>query len=270
MTGHLELSGRTVLVTGAGAGLGRAYACDLAARGATVVANDVNGQALADVQAATAGCAGRVVAAVGSVADWGIAAALIDQAHSCSGHLDAVINNAGIFATSAAIDETEEHVRQTIEVNLIGSMFVGIHALRKFAAAGDGLLLNTTSRAYLGLADTGAYAAAKGGVVSMSYCWARELRGTGVRVNVLAPRARTQMSYVRSTAGSLGAEPPERVAPVIAALMSDAGREISGVVLAFDGRNLAVLDRPRARELGPAGGEWTDERLRAALSGVRG
>lgn len=167
------------------------------------------------------------------------------------------------------MEETEDRIRRTIEVNLLGSLFVGIHALRMFARVNDGLLLNTTSGAYLGLPEAGTYAATKGGIVSMSYSWAREMRGTGVRVNVLSPRALTQLSQVRGVLGSAGAKPPEQVAPVVAALLSDAGREINGIVLAFDGATLSVLDRPRPRELGTEPDGWTDARLREALGSVR-
>jgi NAD(P)-dependent dehydrogenase (short-subunit alcohol dehydrogenase family) len=258
-----------VLITGAGAGLGRAYVLDLAARGVTVIANDVDERALATVVEESVGLAGDVVGIATSIADWDGAAAVVGDALEVAGRLDAVVNNAGIFGTARAVDETEEHIRATVEVNLLGSMFVGIHALRVFERAGDGLLLNTTSGAYLGLPEAGTYAATKGGVVSMSYCWAREMRGTGVRVNVLSPRALTRMSAVRGGLGALDAQPPARIAPVLAALMSARGREISGVVLSFDGVTLSVLDRPRQRDVGAAAQPWTDEMFDEALGHVR-
>jgi NAD(P)-dependent dehydrogenase (short-subunit alcohol dehydrogenase family) len=264
-----DLRRRSILITGAGAGLGRAYVRDLAERGATVIANDIDERALAAVVEESAALPGRVVGIATSIADWQGAADLVGGAFDAAGRLDAVVNNAGIFGTAPAVDETEEHIRATVEVNLLGSMFVGIHALRVFARAGDGLLLNTTSGAYLGLPGAGTYAATKGGIVSLSYCWAREMRGTGVRVNVLSPRALTRMSQVRGAAGSLGAQPPERIAPVLAALLSGPGREISGVVLSFDGVTLGVLDRPRPRELASREEPWTDEMFDEALGHVR-
>ncbi|HET7718651.1 MAG TPA: SDR family NAD(P)-dependent oxidoreductase, partial [Acidimicrobiales bacterium] len=171
MTGLLD--GRAVIVTGAGQGLGRAYAVEAAGRGAGVVVNDVDlamAQAVAD-EIADRG--GKAVAAGGSVAVWDDAAALSAIAVRTFGRLDGLVNNAGVFHLARAEDEDESLVRQAVEVNLLGAMFCGIHAIRTMIGGGNGgSIVNVSSGYQSGVATGGCYAATKGALASLTYSWA--------------------------------------------------------------------------------------------------
>ena len=269
------LDGRAVIVTGAGQGLGRAYALEAAARGAGVVVNDVDPRLAQDVADEIAVRGGRAVAAKGSVADWDDAAALSEIAVQTFGRLDGLVNNAGVFHLARAEDEDESRVRQAVEVNVLGAMFCGTHAIRTMIGCGNGgSIVNVTSGYQSGVATGGCYAATKGALASLTYCWALEGHRHGIRVNAVAPMARTRMTeYALDRLRSTGersavpaTSPPESVAPLVALLLAER-TGITGQVIRFDGRLLAIVGHPGKLEAVVERDGWTVEEIDEALGG---
>src|SRR4051794_7923379 len=146
------LAGKQIVVTGAGGGLGRAYALAAAAEGAGVVVNDVDGAAAAAVAQEIADANGQAVVHAGSLAGGPAAGAAIASCIDGFGRIDGLINNAGISRVGAPWEEDSgERARAIVETNLLGTMYCGMHALRAMVAQRSGAILNVTSGALLGL-----------------------------------------------------------------------------------------------------------------------
>ncbi len=264
MTG---LDGKAVVVTGAGSGLGAAYAIAAAAVGASVVCGDIDGAA-AERTAATIVASGGTAAVVEvDIADWANAGALIEGCVERFGAVDGLVNNAGVVAVAGIAEETEHNLRRVVEVNLLGTAFCGVHALRQMTARGSGSIVNVTSGSALGVARLGAYSASKGGVTALTYAWAAEVAGTGVRVNAVSPNARTPLAETLASAFPdvpVGSESPESNAAAVVHLLSDAAQDIHGQVFVTGGPALRRQSRPRIVELA-SHETWTPGDLAAAM-----
>ena len=269
------LDGLAVIITGAGRGLGRAYALDAAAHGAGVVVNDIDVSLAERVVDDIVAGGGTAVAAGGSVADWEDAAGLAELATTRFGRLDGLVNNAGLFHLARPEDEEETLVRQAVDANVLGPMFCGIHAIRTMIRCGNGgSIINVSSGYQSGVPAGGCYSATKGAVASLTYSWALDLHGQGIRVNAIAPLAWTrQTDYaverLRATgerSAAPGAYPPEACAPLVTLLLSPAARGITGQMIRFDGRRLAVVAHPGALEGVVERDDWSLELMEEALT----
>lgn len=244
MTGAGALAGKAVVITGSGRGLGAAYARLAAREGASVVVNGVDPQAAQGVADAIVAEGGRALACPGDIASWAGANALIDFCVAKFGAIDALCNNAAIFTMATPFDEDPEQFRRIVEVNLLGTAYVGMAAARAMRAGGrGGAILNTVSGAQSGLLGMAAYGASKGGIAALTYNWALELAPHGIRVNAISPRAATRSAQVVHPDTNKGM-PPEGVAPLAIYLLSDRSHRFNGqVFMATDGE-VALVSHP--------------------------
>ncbi|MDA3649659.1 3-oxoacyl-ACP reductase [Saccharopolyspora indica] len=253
--GGSTLEGRTAVVTGAGAGLGRAEALALAAQGANVVVNDM-GPAADGVVAEIKAAGGDAVAVTGDVGEWATGDRLVEAAVDTFGSLDVVVNNAGVLRDTMLFNLTERDWDDVIHVHLKGhasvSRAAAVHWRNASKAAGGpvyGRIVNTTSEAFLfGAAGQPNYSAAKAGITALTLSSAQGLSRYGVRTNAICPRARTDMTAHVFSADPSGGEldilAPERVGTFAAYLASPAAEEINGQVFVVYGDMVALLAPP--------------------------
>lgn len=262
MSGMCE--GRVVVITGAGRGLGRAYALALAGQGARIVVNDLGGASdgsgassgpAAEVAAEIRALGGEAVSNTDDVTDFDAAARIIGTAVREFGRLDVVVNNAGILRDRMFVNTSPDEWDLIIRVHLRGHFCVGRHAAsywRDRSKAGDALdarLINTSSGAGLmGSVGQSGYAAAKAGIAALTVVQAVELGRYGVTVNALAPSARTRLTeevfpdmMARPVEG-FDAMGPENIAPLVVWLASPDSRDVSGRVFEAEGGAISVAD----------------------------
>ncbi|MGW1542649.1 3-oxoacyl-ACP reductase [Streptomyces sp. NPDC002309] len=265
----LPLEGLSAIVTGAGRGLGRAEALELARLGAAVVVNDHGQPGRDGTGGASAGPAedtvaeiraagGTAVAHTGDVADHQQAEALVALAVEEFGRLDILVNNAGILRDRMVFSMTEDEWDAVIRVHLKGhfntTRFAAAHWRERAKATGGtvyGRIVNTSSEAFLaGSAGQPNYAAAKGGIVGLTTSTAHALAKYGVTANAICPRARTRMTedvFTDVPADGLDPLAPEHVAPLVGYLAAPAAGRINGQLLVVHGGMVAVVERPRVR-----------------------
>jgi NAD(P)-dependent dehydrogenase (short-subunit alcohol dehydrogenase family) len=225
---ELRFDGRVVIVTGGGRGVGRSHALLLASRGAQVVVADY-GDSLAgagassepadDVVREIAAAGGNAVACFASVAEEAGAASIVDAALTNFGRIDAVINNAGISDKHPFDKLTVDQCHRMMDVHMFGTLYVTRAAWPHFVKAGYGRVVNTTSEGMLGtLEQLTSYGAAKGAVLGLTRTLAAEGVAHGIRVNAVAPRARTRMAEEGKGAYEPGSAVARRYDEVMASL----------------------------------------------------
>jgi NAD(P)-dependent dehydrogenase (short-subunit alcohol dehydrogenase family) len=251
-----------VVVTGAGRGIGRAHALAFAAKGARVVVNDVGvGLDGADPSAGPAqqvvdeitSAGGSAVANNDDVASFDGARRLVQQAVTEFGGLDVLVNNAGFLRDRMLVSLGEEEWDAVIRVHLKGHFAPLHHAAaywRERSKAGDPVdarVVNTSSGAgLLGSIGQGNYAAAKAGIAGLTLVAAAELGRYGVRVNAIAPAARTRMTEqafadaMAAPDGGFDAMAPENVSPLVVWLGSLESAEVTGRVFEVEGGRITV------------------------------
>ncbi|MEU5024856.1 3-oxoacyl-ACP reductase [Streptomyces milbemycinicus] len=289
----MPLAGKTAIVTGAGRGLGRAEALELARLGASVVVNDFgrpgrdgSGEASAAPAEAVAQeireAGGHATAHVGDVADFEQAAELVRLAVDTYGALDILVNNAGILRDRMVFSMTEDEWDSVIRVHLKGhfntTRFAAAHWRERSKAADGGpvggRIVNTSSEAFLaGSPGQPNYAAAKGGIVGLTTSTAGALAKYGVTANAICPRARTRMTedvfagLEPPDDGTLDALAPEHVAPLVGYLAAPEATGVSGQVFVVHGGMVAVLERPKvAAKLDTAKEAFTFDELDGVLT----
>jgi len=236
----IDFHGQVAIVTGAGRGLGRQYALDLARRGAQVVVNDIGGSMSGDGTDSTVANAvvdeitaagGIAVASHASVDSPEGGAAIVQSALDAFGRVDAVISNAGIYETVPFEDLSVERWRLMLQVHLHGTFHVTQPAFRVMKQQGYGRIVFTASNmAAFGHPENVHYAAAKGGIIGMTHVLAHEGAPHGILVNAVLPIGQTRMmtDSIAEQEEQLDALrraffdtcPPERVAPIVTYLAS--------------------------------------------------
>jgi NAD(P)-dependent dehydrogenase (short-subunit alcohol dehydrogenase family) len=274
------LEGKVAVVTGAGSGLGREYAIAFALNGASVIVNDfgasVDGERMQSNSADQVvdeiiSRGGKAVANIASVADWDGAKSMIDTAVQHFGRLDIVINNAGNNRPSSLVDLTEQDVDSQIGVHLKGTLAVSHFAAAYWNELGveaHRAIVNTTSAAGLHpTAGAGVYGATKSAIAALTVSHAQELARLGVRVNAVAPCARTRMVNESPTVLAMmpkvegfDRHAPEHVAPLVMYLASSLCR-FTGRVFAIEGPDVAIYRSFSVEQDWTTHEAWTPEEL---------
>jgi NAD(P)-dependent dehydrogenase (short-subunit alcohol dehydrogenase family) len=281
------LEGKVAVVTGAGSGLGREYAIAFAQHGAAVIVNDfgasVDGERMQSNSADAVveeivSLGGDAVANTASVADWEGAKSIIDTAVKNFGRLDIVINNAGTNRPSSLVDLTEQDVDSQISVHLKGTLAVSHFAAAYWNEIGvdaHRAIVNTTSAAGLHpTAGAGVYGATKSAIAALTVSHAQELARLGVRVNAVAPCARTRMVNESPTvlammpkAEGFDRHAPEHVAPLVVYLASSLCR-FTGRVLAIEGPDVAIYKSFSVEQDWSTHEAWTPEALAQTFADI--
>jgi len=282
--------GRVVIVTGAGRGLGREHALELARQGARVVVNDLGvsnrgegrdaSPALEVVEAIVA-MGGEAIANGADVADGAQARALVDEAIARFGRLDVVVNNAGFVRDRMFVSCTEDEWDAVLRVHLRGHFCVARHAAahwRDEAKAGrtpDARIINTSSGAGLaGSVGQSAYSAAKAGIAALTLVQAAELARYGVTANALAPIAHTRMTEavfaeaMKKPDRGFDATDPANVSPLVAWLASAESRGVTGRIWEVTGGRISVMDGYREEARIDAGRRWDPAELGPQVSAL--
>jgi NAD(P)-dependent dehydrogenase (short-subunit alcohol dehydrogenase family) len=253
------LTGKVVLVTGGGRGIGREHCLELARRGAAVVVNDPgvgkdgssadgDGPAAAVVGEIEAS-GGRAIAHTGSVSTWDDVADMVASAVDAFGSLTGVVNNAGILRDSMVATATEADWDAVIAVHLKGTFAVTRHACEYWRAQAksgnpiDAHIVNTVSGAGLwGNVGQSAYGAAKAAIANLTVVTAMEAQRYGVAVNAISPLAASRMTVdVFADRADDPALHPARSSAVVAWLQSAQSSWLTGQILRIDGDKLTRI-----------------------------
>lgn len=266
------LKGKSIIVTGAGRGLGRAYARDAAAQGANVLVNDIDEDKAIEVAETIRARGGSAIPSGGSVASLDDAQSLIEHCLRSFSGLDCLVNNAGLFHVVPCWDEKEDAVQRTVAVNLVGAIFMGTQCYRTMKRLGGGSIVNVASVVEMGMYGSSTYGATKGAIASLTYCWAALGAADGIRVNAVSPRASTRMVVANGRAFDEAnpAIPPDLTGPLVSYLLSDEAATVTGQVFRLQVDTLAVLRRPRPVEPVVDVPAWSAETSERALVQVMG
>lgn len=253
---EIRFDGKVAVVTGAGGGLGKAYAMLLAARGAKVVVNDLGGtfdgsgsdanpaQQVVD-EIISAG--GEAVANYDSVAEWESAQKIIKTALDNYGQIDILINNAGILRDKSILKMEIDDYRKIVSVHLDGTFYCTKAAFASMKDKTYGRIVSTASAAGLyGNFGQVNYGAAKMGVVGMMKCVAQEGARYNIKANTIVPTAGTRLTFTVMPEDFIGKVKPEFVAPIVAWLCSEKCEETAKMFSAGGGyfSRAAIVEGP--------------------------
>ena len=266
----MRLDGKVAIVTGAARGLGRAYAEALAAAGAKVVVNDLEG---AEEVADSIGG----LAAPGAVGSTDTADALVARAVEAYGRLDVMVTNAGVLRDKVLWKMTDEDFDLVVQTHLRGTFTCARAAAIRFREQAEGgriIVVGSPAGQYGNFGQTN-YAAAKAGIVAFARTWAMELARANVTVNAIVPTAWTQMTAsIPIYAPLIGRDEfppevrrehalgkPEECAPLVVYLASDAAAGVTGQAIGIGGDRLSLYSHPAevAHELRDGG--WTADAI---------
>lgn len=272
---------RTVIVTGAGGGLGRAYALAFAAHGAAVVVNDIRLDAAQGVAAEIHDLGGEAIASDGDITSMAGAQDIVRAALDAFGEVHVLVNNAGILRDRMFLSLSEDDWDAVMRVHLRGHFCLASvlgKRWRDAAKAGqpvDARIINTSSGAGLqGSIGQSNYVAAKGGIAALTLVQAAELARYGVTVNCLAPAARTSMTegampdMVKKPESGFDVWDPMNVAQLVVWLGSELSRHVSGRCFEAKGGEISVADGWRTGEIADKGARWSPAELGSVIDGL--
>ena len=243
--GHFD--GKTVIVTGAGGGIGRCHALAFAKEGANVVVNDLGGARdgtnpnegiAAEVAAEIRQHGGKAVPDAHSVSEKNGAEAMIQTAIDAFGSVDVLVNNAGILRDRTLSKMSDSEWDAVIDVHLRGTYLCTQSACKQMISQGTGgAIVNTSSTSgLLGNFGQGNYGAAKAGIAGFTKVAALEMLKHSIRVNAIAPTAKTRMTDdIPQVPDELK---PEHISPLVLFLASDLANGITGRIFAAQGNHL--------------------------------
>jgi NAD(P)-dependent dehydrogenase (short-subunit alcohol dehydrogenase family) len=272
------LDGKTVIVTGAGGGVGRHIALAAAQEGANVVVNDLGGSVVGEGEDAgpaqlvvkeIVAAGGQAVTSTHNVAQAVSAQQIVELAIDQFGRIDGVVNNAGILRDAIFHKMSEVDFDSVLAVHLKGSFNVARAAAGHFKEQGSGAFVNMTSTSGLiGNFGQANYCAAKMGIVGLSKAIALDMSRFGVRSNCIAPFAFTRM------VGSIPSETPEqkkrmevierlkpeRIAPFVVGLLADEASDVTGQIFGVRNNEIYLFSQPRPFRTAHAGDAgWTPQ-----------
>ena len=278
------LDGRVAIITGAGRGIGREHALLFAAEGAKVVVNDVDPEPAEAVCAEITSAGGTAVLNTDDVATWAGGEHIVASTIETFGELHVLVNNAGFLRDRMLVNMTEEDWNDVVQVHLSGhfvpTRFAAAHWRERCKAGHEvkaSVINSTSTSGLLGNPGQSNYGAAKAGIAALTVILAQELSRYGVRVNGLAPAARTRLTEATPGLGDVVQPPadgaafdvwdPANVAPLAAYLATESAPESGciywvqgGTVRLFEGWKLtATIERP---------GRWTIEELAEEMPGL--
>jgi len=274
--------GRTAIVTGAGGGLGRAYALALADAGANVIVNDIKAEAADETVEAINQAGGSAITCLNSITDFDASAETIKLAIDTFGGIDVIVNNAGVCRDRMFTSLSEEDWDIVMDVHLKGHFCLASHASRfwrgksKEGAAVSGRIINTSSGAGLqGSVGQSNYSAAKAGILGLTLVQSAELARYSVTANALAPQGRTGMTeevfaemMKKPEDGSFDAYDPANVAPLVVWLASEKSAHINGRCFEIFGGKISLADGWRTGAITDKGAKWEPEELGAELDRI--
>lgn len=268
MAGYLE--GKTIAITGAGRGIGRAIALLSAQEGANVVVGDfgvgvaggdpsseIANEVVAEIKAA----GGNAVAVASDVATMEGGKSIVDAAMDNWGRIDAAVCVAGIVRERMLFNMSEDEWDDVVRVHLKGTFTVFRHAAAVMRDQKFGTLIGFTSGVgQMGSIGQANYASAKAGIIGLSRSAALGMMKYGVTSNIIAPVARTRMSA--NVPGDLAENgDAEDVAPMVAYLCSDQAKEVTGQVYTVVGGRISIWSQPREIRTMVKDGRWTPEEI---------
>ena len=278
---------RTVIITGAARGLGRAYALAFAAEGANVVVNDIgtslggegrDNSAAEAVVAEIIASGGRAIANCEDITDWDAAKRIVEAAIAAFGDLHVVVNNAGIVRDRMFVSATLDEWDATMHVHLRGHFCLSRHAVdywrakQKAGGSPDARIINTTSGAGLqGSIAQAAYSTAKGGIASLTLVQAAELGRYGITANALAPSARTRMTEqafadkMATQGAQFDVMDPANIAPTVVWLGSAESADVTGCVFELEGGKIMIEQGWREGPFVDLGARWNPADVGAAV-----
>lgn len=273
------LDGKVALVTGAGRGVGKGIALELARAGAAVVVNDLGvslqgqGEDQSPAhQVAEQICAqgGSAIADSGSVSEWQDAQRMVESALENFGRIDVVVNNAGNLRDVFFHKMSQDEFDAVIAVHLKGSFNVSRAAAPHFKQQASGAYIHMTSTSGLiGNLGQANYSSAKLGIVGLSKSIALDMQRFNVSSNAVAPFAWTRMidsiptdtPEQKKRVEGLQKLVPEKIAPFVVALASEAGRSVTGQIFGVRNNEIYLFSQPRPIKTAHTSEGWTPESI---------
>lgn len=271
---------RTVIITGAGGGLGRAYALALGLEGANVVVNDINPDTASKTVEDIITNGGRAIIDTNDITSYDASFDIVASAIKEFGSLHAVINNAGNNRDRMFTSLSEDDWDQVIRVHLKGHFCISSHAAKywrqksKEGNAVNARIINTSSGAGLqGSIGQTNYSAAKGGILSLTLNQSAELKRYGITANAVAPQGRTGMTeevfadmMKVPEDGSFDKFDPANVAPLICFLVSEKSSNINGICFESFGGKLSISEGWKTGPIKDKGERYNVQELGEVIS----
>ncbi len=270
-----RLLGKRIVITGSSRSLGRQFAIACGREGASLILNGTNPEALAASVAEVRETGAEVHPVLGSVAD---ETTCIDLVRACVekfGGIDVMVNNAGIVRDRTLLKMSAEEFDDVVAVDLRGPFLCTREAGRAMAAqeTGGHVIQITSASGLVGNFGQTNYAAAKAGMMGITYTAVKELASKNIRCNAMWPVARTEMTQpiidrIGKSAEELGFGESEDVALALVWLASDAAAHWNGQCLTMNGRRIALWNSPQEQDIRESGAPFSMEELESHLSSM--
>ncbi len=268
------LDGRGAVVTGGGRGIGRGHCLHLAAQGAGVVVNDIDGAEASKVVDEISAAGGKALANSDDIGTREGARALIGACVDAFGGIQALVNNAGNVKDRSFLKMSDDDFTSVLRVHVHGTFMCSQEAAFRMRDQGSGgSIVNTVSAAHFGNFGQTNYAGSKGAIASMTYTWAGELSRYGIRVNAISPAGTTRMSATAKIGGKTVDLPfidPALNGPFVAWLCSDDANWVTGQIFGSGADRVVIVEQPRYGTGMFKPGGWSVEDLQKQMKNFFG